>query len=89
MDTSGEEKTTSQEKWWTWLYQEEKKGPPRWRWIDNTWEDMKQIWYGSWHDWKQTVLENDGEYWPTKMASRRDIIKKLTKKVKNTLWHYT
>ena len=27
----------------------------------------EKIWNDIWHDWKQRVLENDGEDWPTKM----------------------
>ena len=30
----------------------------------------EKIWTDSWHDWKQTLLENVGEDWPTIMAQR-------------------
>ena len=47
----------------------EKKWRPRRRWLDNTRdgrEDMKNS-NDNWHNWKQTVLENNGEVWPIKM----------------------
>ena len=66
---SGEEKkTASQEKWWTWSSRGREEGGRPIR----TYEQIRtgryeKIWTDSWHDWQQTVLENDNEDWPTKM----------------------
>ena len=66
-DISGEEKkTTYHEKMMDMVLPgKRRRGRPRRRWIDNNRED-EQIRTDSWHDWKQTVLEDDGKDWHTK-----------------------
>ena len=41
-----------------------------------------RIWNGSWHDWTQTLLDDDGKDWPTKMW-RRSL--KVSKKARNII----